>query len=456
LEILIVGGGLTGSTLAARLAANGHDVVVVERDPEHARRLSGSLDVRVVEGNGSTARVLREAGIENADITIAMTESDEVNMVVAMLAAQVFQVPRLLARLRDPDHVADFEGIAAARAADYRCFNPELAAVDRILALLEVRGAIDVVEFLGGGVVVAGFRITERSDLAGMMARDMSLLFADHATLVIAIQRGPAWTVPNGGETLRAGDIAYFAIARPDVQAVVGLVLGDTAEAASGRARVLIAGATRLGLALARRLDRARYRVALVDPDAGVAREAAERLEGVLIVHGRPCDQALLEEEEVERAAAFVAVSNDYEENLVAGLLARRLGADRAFALVDNPDLVRLIGGTSIDAFVSPRLLAVSLALQHVRGGGVRSVAALLEHEVELLEAEVTDAAPLVLATLSEIGIPPGTLVAAVQRGERTFVPRGGDRVQVGDRVVMVTTSARAPEVAKLLGARHE
>lgn len=459
MEILIVGGGLTGTTLAARLAANRHDVVVVEQNTDHARRLAAALDVQVIEGNGASGRVLREAGIERAAVVIAMTERDDVNLLVSALAAQVFRVPRLLARLRDADHIADFAKLAGERSSAYRCFNPDEATVDRILALLAVRGALDVFQFHGGSLIVAGFRIGEGSDFAGLVARDMSLLFADHPTLVVAIQRDGAWIVPSGSEVLRESDIAYFAIARPDLDEVIGLVLGATAAQRpkrSGRPRVLVAGATRIGMDLARRLDAQDWQVVLVEPDAQRARDAAEELDDVIVVNGRPTDQALLEEEGIERSVAFVAVTPDYEDNLVASLMARRLGVDRAFALVDNPDLVHLVGEIAIDAIVSPRLVAVSIALAHVRGGGVRSVAALLEHEVELIEGVAREDAPLVLGPLSEIGVPAGTLVAAVRRGERTFVPRGRDRVLAGDQVLIVTASERAPEVARLLGTARE
>jgi trk system potassium uptake protein TrkA len=459
LDVLIVGGGLTGTTLAARLAANRHDVVVVEQNADHARRLSSELDVQVIEGDGASGRVLREAGIERADIVIAMTERDDVNLLVSVLAARVFRVPRLLARLRDADHIADFAQLAGDHSQAYRCFNPDDATVDRILALLDVPGALDVFQFQGGSLVVAGFRIGESSDFAGLVARDMSLLFADQPTLVVAIQRDGSWIVPNGSEVLREGDIAYFAIARSDLGGVVSLVRGEQAAERprrGDRARVFVAGATRIGMDLARRLDSRDWQVVLLEPDPQRARGAAEELDDVVVVNGRPTDQALLEEEGIERAAAFVAVTTDYEDNLVSSLLARRLGVERAFALVDNPDLVHLVGEIAIDAIVSPRLVAVSIALAHVRGGGVRSVAALLEHEVELIEGVAREDAPLVLGTLNEIGVPAGTLVAAVTRGERTFVPRGRDRVRAGDQVVLVTSSERAPEVARLLGAAQE
>jgi trk system potassium uptake protein TrkA len=458
-RIVIVGGGLVGSTLGSRLSAGGHDVVVVERHEESARRLTSGLDIQVIEGNGTTARVLREAGIERADVVVATTESDESNMVVAMLAATLFEVPRLLVRLRDPGHEEGFAQVAREREADYRSVNPDAAAVDRIVALLDVPGALDVVRFMDGELLVAGFRIHEGSDLAGLTVSHMALLFANAPTLVVAIERGARWIVPHGEEEIRARDIAYFAIARSDLADVVSLVLGESAAArarAARRPRVHVAGATRIGLDLARRLESEEVDVVLIEEDPARARAAAEAVPQALVVQGRPTDQALLEEEEIELASTFVAVTPDYEDNLVAGLLARRLGAGRAFALVDNPDLVHLIGDVAIDAIISPRLLAVSLALQHIRGGQVRTVAALLEDRIEVIEADAAADSPITRRTLKELGLPRGTLVAALRRGGRILVPRGGEKVEPGDRVLVVTTTDHVGRVGELLQCESE
>jgi trk system potassium uptake protein len=453
-QILIVGGGLVGSTLAARLSQSGRDVVLVERDAELARRLAAKLDIQVVPGNATLARVLREAGVEKADVVVAVTESDEANLVVAMLSAALFEVPRLLVRLREPGHEEGFAWLARKRQLDYRSVNPDAAAVERILNLLVVPGALDVAPFMDGELLVAGFRIREGSDLAGLTVSHMSLLFADAPTLVAVIRRGNRWIVPHGAEELRAGDIAYFAIARRDLESVVALVLGEPAPPAGSRRRrrVLIAGASRIGLDLARRLEAEDLSVVLIEEDAERARAAAEELGETLVVQGRATDEALLEEEEIERTATFVAVTSDFADNLVAGLLARRLGAGRAFALVDNPDLVHLIGEVAIDAIISPRLLAVSLALKHVRGGPVRSVAALLEDRIEVIEADCSGTSRLVGKTLAELDLPRGVLIAALRRGERILVPRGGDRVEAGDCVLVVTTIEEAQRVSGLVG----
>ena len=223
-NILIVGGGLVGNTLAARLSREGHDVTLVERDAEKARALSEILDVQVVEGNGSTVQVLRDAGIETADLVVAATESDDANVVVGLLASQVFGTPRIVVRARDPGHAEGCRLGSREGVTDLACVNPDVAAVDRIAELLDVQGAVDVIQFFGGGLLVAGFRIGSSSDFAGLRVSDMKLLFASAPTLAVAIQRGDQWLVPGGAEEIEAGDLVYFAISRHDLSDVLSLV----------------------------------------------------------------------------------------------------------------------------------------------------------------------------------------------------------------------------------------
>jgi trk system potassium uptake protein TrkA len=325
--------------------------------------------------------------------------------------------------------------------------NPDAAAVERVASLLEVPSALDVVSFMDGELLVAGFRITESSEFADRPVSDMNLFFAETSSLVAAIQRGDQTVVPHGGEEIRTGDIVYFAIERSDLEGMLEL-MGAPPRA---HRRVMIAGATRIGLALARQLEKGESRVTLIEPEADLARRAADCLGEALVVSGPLTSETLLHEEEIERVDAFVAVTEDQEDNLVACLLTKRMGAGRTFALVDNPALANLIGDTAIDAIISPRLLAIGLTLQHIPGARVHSMAALLGDRVEVMEAEAVKGSPIVSGALSAISLPRGVLVGALRRNGALLVPRGADRVEPGDRILIIATAESAPKLTEFL-----
>ncbi len=447
MQILIVGGGLAGSTLAGKLSQDGHDVSLVDADPDSVRKFGDRLDIQVTEGNGATASVLRRAGIEKADLVVATTNSDEVNMCVSLLASYLFGVARIVARIHDGAHAETFNLINKDHPAEQICVNTDSAAVDRIAALLEVPGAVDVNAFMEDQLLVAGFKIRPESDFVGLRVSDMNLLFAGTPTLAVAIHRRDAWVIPHGEEVIETGDLVYFAIVRDQIDAVLAL-LGVQEDR---RTAVMIAGAGRIGLDLARRLEELDVRTVLVEEDETLAKLAAEELTEAVVLHGPPTDPNLLEEEEIDRVSTFVAVTPDHEVNLVAGLLAKRLGAGRTVVLVDNPGLVELVAQIGLDAIISPRVLAIGLTLQNIRGGRVRSVAQLLEDRIEIVEAEAAKQTRLTAGPLSEIKLPRGVLAAAVKRGERLLVPRGEDQVEAGDRVLFITTSENATKLADFL-----
>jgi trk system potassium uptake protein TrkA len=204
-------------------------------------------------------------------------------------------------------------------------------------------------------------------------------------------------------------------------------------------------------LALARRLAAAELRVVLIEESEERARVAVDTLSGVLVIRGSATDKALLDDEEIERFSAFVAVTPDHEANLVAGLLAKRLGVDRSMALVDNPALVDLVGDIGVDAIISQRLLTIGLVLQHIRGGEIRSGAALLGDEVEIIEVEVVEGSGLTAGPLIELGLPRGVLVAARRRGGELLVPQGKDSIAPGDQVLIISKAGMGPKLTEFL-----
>ena len=447
MRIVIIGGGLVGETLAAKLSQD-HDVSLVEHDPTCARALDERLDVQVVQGNGAKAPVLRAAGIEEAELVVATSNSDETNMIVGLLAASLFKVNHIVVRLRDPEHMEGFGLVSREHPFEHVCVDPEAAAVDRIAALLDVPTALDLVEFMDGRVLMAAFKINKDSDFADQPVAFMALAFAGTPAMVAAIDRHGDWMVPHGEEEIRAGDIVYFAILREHLEDVLSLVGGREER----RKTVMVAGASRIGIELARRLEGSSDgRVVLIESDPDLARAAADQLDGTLVVNGPVTDRAVLEEEDVDRVATFVAATPDHEINLVAGLLAKRLGAARAIALVDNPALVNLMGDVGVDAMISPRLLAIGETLQHIRGAGVRTVAPLLEDRVEVVEADAVKGSPITKGPISEVGLERGILIAALRRRDELIMPTGDDRVEAGDSLLVITAAEKAHVVAKYL-----
>jgi trk system potassium uptake protein TrkA len=416
MRVVVVGGGLVGSTLASKLAGDGHDVVIVEQDRDLISDLNEKLDVQTIRGNGATIPVLVNAGIENADLLLATTDSDEANMVVALVGSVIFKVPKVAARLREAGHEEGFRRIAREPGEERVAINPDQAAVEKILSLMPVPGAV-------------------------------RLLFPATPMLVVAIRRDGRWRVPYGDDEIRAGDLVYFAMDPTELDNVLVLLgLHRGAER-----RVMIAGASRIGVALAKRLEENGVPVTLIDDRRIACESTAADLADTLVIHGSPTDRELLREEGAERVEGFVACTDRHEENVVSCLLAGRMGAAHTFALVDNAALSPLVGDLGIDAIISPRLLSVSLALHFARKGRIRSVAALLEDSVEVFEVEAVEGSQLVSTPLAKLGLPRGILMVAVQREGRIFIPGGDDQIEPGDQVIVAAASEMASRLDDVL-----
>ena len=431
MSILIIGGGELGATLCARLSVEGKSVVVVEANEERGRALNDSVDVQVVHGNGASPRVLREAGLDDAEMLIAVTNSDEVNLIACLVAAQEAVIPTKIARVRDPDLAAAVPGIFGEGGLDLS-INPEEEAAHSVLKTLKAPGAVGVFEFAAGQVQVVAFSVEAPCDAIGVVLMDLKPKLGIECNIV-AISRDETLLIPGGRTRIQEGDQIYAA-GRPDALARLSELLGKTSEPAR---RIVISGGGNTTLYLARLLE-AEEDVSskIIEQDGERCKFLVENLRRSVILHGQGTDPDLLGEENISNADAFLALTGDDEDNVLSALLAKRAGAAKVLALVTKPSYAPLVKAIGIDTIVSPNRAAVSAILQFIRRGKVLSVTTVGEEAAEALEIVALETSELVGRPLRDAGFK-DAVVGAIVRGDEVIIPSGDDQIEAGDRVVI-------------------
>lgn len=430
MSILIVGGGEIGATLARRLAGESRDVVVIEALEERTRELQDVADIRVVRGSGSNPSVLREAGLDDCEMLIAVTSSDEVNLIACLIAGHETVIPTKIARVREPELAAAAASLLGEGGLDLN-IDPEREAAGQILKLLRVPGAVDVFEFAGGAVRVVGYRIDGPCEAEGLRLTDLKPTLGIRCN-VVAIRREGDIQIPDGRARLQLHDLVYAA-GDPENLAAFAKLLGKR----GGEVRsVVICGGGSVALDLACDLEREGTHLKIIEPDAERCRELAERLERSVVIQGKGTDPDLLREESVDSADVFCALTRNEEDNVLSALLARRSGVRRTVALVNTASYASLVSALGVDAVVSSNQAAVSTILQFIRRGKVVTVTALADERAEALEIVALETSELVDRPLRELKLD-RAIIGAVVRGEDVIIPDGDDRIEVGDHVVV-------------------
>lgn len=447
MRIVIVGAGTVGSHIAQVLSHEKHDVVLI--DKRNLPELAESLDIQVVEGNGASPVVLSRSGVARADLLVAATNIDEVNMIACALAKSL-GVKTTVARIRNGDYYGRPEVFEPARLGVDALINPTDAAAEEIVRILEHTWAEDMADFAGGEVEMMGTRIRNGDSLIGLSLAKLERASLKHALLVGAIVRNGETIIPRGDTVLAENDLVYFIGKRGTMEAAAFL-LGHPDE---GLDRVMIYGGSRVGIQVAARLAKRGIRTTLIEPDPNRAERAAEALPKTLVLKGDGTDPNLLKEESAEKADGFVACSEDEESNFLAALLARRHGAEKTVALLEKPDYLEIAREVEIHAAVSVKDATADAILRFVRKGQVHAVTTILEGAVEVFELEVPDRKELVGKPLAEMRLPENTLVGAVVRaGERSGeveIPTGRTKLARGDTVVLFVRKDAVPAVGRL------
>ncbi len=452
MSIIVIGAGEVGYHLASRLSQEKKDVVVIDRDPEKIRRVQNSLDVQAIHGSGGSISMLRQAGIAEASMVIAVTNSDEVNMISCLVAGLQDRVPTKIARVRDPDYSALFPLFDKQHLDIDLVINPDHEVVEMILKLLEVPGVVRVTDFADGLVRMVGFPLPSDSPLEGKSLAQITRQYPDAGTLIVAIQRADRIFIPKGNDFLNANDLIFSVSARGKASETLE-IFGNKRRSTR---RVMILGGGLIGLELARSLENRDIQVKVIEQDPNRCLEIAEKCRKVMAFRADGGLQEILLEENVGDMDTFIAVTDDEETNVMLSLLAKKMGAKRVITLINKVAYSPLVHSIGVDVVISPRLAAINRIMQFIRRGKILSVASLPEEDAEAFEALAMETSDLVGRPLKEVHFPKGAIVGAVVRNSEVIIPGGATVIQPGDRVMIFTLASAIPQVEKALTVKLE
>ncbi len=441
MRTVIIGAGEVGFSTTRMLSHEGHDVVLIELSEALVERATEQLDALVIQGNGASPRVLKEAGIKRSDLLIAATSSDEVN-IIACLAAKAQGVTRTVARIHDPDYYDPEETFAREMLGIDFAIHTEQMASEAIKDALLVPGAINVDSFAGDSIEVAEVILGEGSPAVGRALKDVRL---PSGSLVVGVLRRGEALVPRGQTVLERRDHVLLISERQRISEAVGAVATDTAPVRD----VTIYGGGRIGLRLALALEEVGMSVRVIERDENRARYVATQLRKGFVLHDEGISRDFLLQERVDKTDAFVAVTGDDRANLLAAMYARQLGARTTIAGVSHGEFAPLAEALGVDMTISPRVLAAEAILRFVRKGEVINVA-LLESGAEMIEMRVPERCRVAGRPLAEVGFPEGAIVGALLRDGDVIIPTGREVLRPGDDAVVFTIEDAIDEVEHL------
>lgn len=450
MKVVICGAGQVGYGIAERLAAEQNDVSVIDSSPKLVNAISDQLDVRGFVGNGAHPDVLAQAGADQADMIIAVTLYDEVNMVACQVAHSLFNVPTKVARVRAQSYLQGRWSNLFAREhlpIDV-IISPEIEVGDMVLRRLALPGAAETVRFADDHVVMVGIVCQEDCPVVDTPLQQLTDLFPDLGAVVVGVFRGGKLFVPKSSDQLLVDDLAYVVARRDQVRRTLGIFGHEEPEAN----RVVIAGGGNIGLYVAKALEQrqSKTRIKVIESSRERAVGIANELKRSVILHGSALDQAILEEADVSAADTMVALTNDDEVNILSCVMAKKMGCRRNLSLLNNPSYPAFANALGIDAYISPRTVTISRILQHVRRGRIRGVHSLQNGAAEVIEAEALETSPLVGRPLRDIDLPDGIRIGAVFRSGKVLMPNGAMQIQARDRIVIFAMANRVRQVEQM------
>lgn len=449
MKIIILGAGQVGGTLAENLANEENDITVVDQDHERLRDLQDRIDIRTVQGMAAFPAVLRQAGADDADMLVAVTNSDEVNMTACQIAYSLFRTPTKIARIRQSAYYNHEELFHNDSIPVDVIISPEQVVTDYIHRLIEQPGALQVVDFADGLVQLVAVKAFYGGPLVGHELRDMREHIPNVDTRVAAIFRRGKPIMPEGNTLIEADDEVFLIAAKKDIRHV----MSELRRLDSDYKRIIIAGGGNIGMRLAETIEND-YNLKVIDHNLERCHFLSQNLNRALVFHGNASDQDLLLAENIEDTDVFCALTDDDEANVMSAMLAKRLGARKVMALINNPAYVDLVQGGEIDVAISPQISTTSSLLRHVRRGDIVNVYSLRRGAAEAIEAIAHGDAmssKVVGRTIRQIKLPPGCTIGAIVRQGQAIIDHDSVKIESDDHLVLfLTDKRRIHEVEKL------
>lgn len=448
MNIIILGAGEVGFFLAKNLSSEGHDIVIIDNDPAQIQRINESLDVMSIHGDGTGISNLKRAGLENADMLVAVTSTDEVNLIGCMIAKK-FGVATKIARVRNTDYSSPDFVLSPEEMGVDMMINPELEVADEIVQLIRYPQAFDMLEFYEGKIVLLGIAIDDNSPVKGQTLSQIVPRYGELTFRAVAISRKGQTIVPHGREIVMSGDRFYVVVKREMLDEIFRLSSGELREIH----HVMILGGGKIGRQVARKLSEFKHcDVKLIESNREKSRLIAEQLTDTLVVHGDGTDMDLLAQEGIIEMEAFIALTDDDENNIVSSLLARHLRVKRTITLVSRGDYMPIIKTIGLDVAVNKRLITSNKILKFIRRGSIISLNTLRGVDAETIEFKTPKNCRVANKKLRDIEFPQGVVVGALVHNGEVSVPVGDSVIHPGDLAVIFTIPESVRQVEKMFG----
>jgi trk system potassium uptake protein TrkA len=448
MRILIIGAGVVGFNLAQELSREGHDIAIIDQTSEKMRRITDTLDVLSVIGNACLPSVLIRSGIENMEMVIAVTNKDEINLLVCALASK-FNVKKRFARLRNQEF-SEGNHLSLEDLSIDHAINPGHIIIDTIVKIISTPGVVNVAEFAEGEVLLREFDIPDNAPIAGKKIHELSGVSSMDSFVIVALVRAGKLIIPRNEDSIQPGDKIYTIVDKDFLPFLLPMLNKSVEEVE----KVVIYGANHISINLAKKLEQTIRDVSIIEPSREKAHQAAEELSRCVVHQGSGTDMNLFNDINMQDADFFLALTDDDENNILAALLAKKHGAKRALVITNDPEYLPILDSIGMDITINPRLITVSAILKHLRKGRVMSVFKLIE-DAEVMEIGVDDNSSIVNKKISKVKFPENAIIGALLRKGEMIVPTDDLEIQTGDSVIVVAQPQAIEKIEKLFGSKR-